>query len=250
MTEPEWEAFAHDLVRESLRVLKPRGSAVFIIQPNSERVGRMRPWAFRFLAWCADDLVRETSGRIGMVQDAYWWNTTAPPTVHCQRERGLMRPSVKACVWVGPEDCYRKQDEVLWRESDGNAASRVTGRVLSKLPSGQVMDQKRCSAAAAERGGVTPFNLLPMSNADSASSAGAHGHGAGTPYSLAAWWVRYLCPPGGIVCDPCGGTMTMGVAAVDHGCRFLGCEKEAKHYASGVERMEAATRQGHLFGGG
>jgi hypothetical protein len=103
MTEPEWEAFAHDLVRESLRVLKPRGSAVFIIQPNSERVGRMRPWAFRFLAWCADDLVRETGGRVGMVQDAWWWNTAAMPTVHCQRERGLMRQSVKPCVWVGPD---------------------------------------------------------------------------------------------------------------------------------------------------
>jgi hypothetical protein len=239
MTEAAWEEFAHAIVRESLRVLKPRGSAVYIVQPNSERVGRMRAWCFRFLAWCADDLVRETGGRVGIVQDAWWWNTTAPPTVHCQRTRGLMRPSVKPCVWVGAEDCYRSQDEVLWSESEGNAAARVAGRVLIGLPSGQTMDQKRCANTALERGGVTPFNLIPIANANSTESAGASGHGAGTPYDLAAWWVRYLCPKGGVVCDPCGGTMTMGLAAVRQGRRFLGCEKEAHHFAAGVERMSA-----------
>jgi len=239
MSEPAWEEFAHAVVRKSLRVLKPRGSAVFIVQPNSERVGRMRAWCFRFLAWCADDLVRETSGRVGMVQDAWWWNTTAPPTVHCQRTRGLMRPSVKPCAWIGAEDCYRSQGEVLWSESEGNAAARVAGRVLVGLPSGQTMDQKRCANTALERGGVTPFNLLPIANANSTESAGASGHGAGTPYDLAAWWVRYLCPKGGVVADPCGGTMTMGLAAVRQGRRFLGCEKEAHHFAAGVERMSA-----------
>lgn len=250
MTEAEWEAFAHDLVRESLRVLKPSGSAVFIIQPNSERVGRMRAWVFRFLAWCADDLVRETGGRVGMVQDAWWWNTAAMPTVHCRREHGLMRQSIKPCVWVGPEDCYRDQSAVLWCESDSMAAEDRSSRAIRKYPSGQSKRSGKMAAIVDERGGVTPFNLLPMPNTDSATSAGSEGHGAGTPYSLAAWWVRYLCPPGGVVCDPCGGAMTMGIAAVEHGCRFLGCEKEAKHYASGVKRMEAATRQGHLFGSG
>lgn len=239
MTEAQWETFAHALVRKSLRVLKPRGSAVFIIQPNSERVGRMRAWVFRFLAWCADDLVRETSGRVGMVQDAWWWNTTAPPTVHCQRIHGLMRPSMKPCVWIGPDDCCRDQGAVLWSESDGNAAARVTGRVLAGLPSGQTMDQRRCANTALERGGVTPFNVLPIANANSNESAGASGHGAGTPYDLAAWWVRYLCPKGGIVVDPCGGTMTMGLAAVRQGRRFLGCEQMAQHFDAGVKRMSA-----------
>jgi hypothetical protein len=52
----------------------------------------MRPWLFEFMAkWC-----REWN----MVQDAWWWNHTTAPTVHCQRKYGLMRPSLKACVWV------------------------------------------------------------------------------------------------------------------------------------------------------
>lgn len=262
MSEPEWEAFAHSLVRKSLRVLKPRGSAVFIIQPNSERVGRMRAWCFRFLAWCADDLVRETGGRVGMVQDAWWWNIAAAPTVHCHRDKGLMRPSVKPCAWVGPEDCYRAQDEVLWSESERNAMARTSGRVgVECRPSGQRFDLARVSAAAAERGGVTPFNCLPIPNTESASSAGASDHGALTPYDLAAWWVRYLCPKGGVVADPCGGEFTMGLAAVRQGRRFLGCEKERHHFDAGVRRMSAcdldavspvrvdSADHGPLFGG-
>lgn len=241
MTEAEWEVFAHALVRKSLRVLKPRGSAVFIIQPNSERVGRMRAWVFRFLAWCADDLVRETNGRVGLVQDAWWWNTTAPPTIHSQRARGLMRPSVKPCVWVGPEDCYRAQDEILWTESEGNAALRGASRILRYRPSGTHMRDGRCAAVSEARGGVTPFNLLPFTNGGSVGQAGEFGHGAGTPYDLAAWWVRYLCLKGDVVADPCGGTMTMGIAAVRQGRRFIGCEQMAQHFAVGVERMASCS---------
>lgn len=263
MTEPEWEVYAHALVRNSLRVLKPRGSAVFIIQPNSERIGRMRAWAFRFMAWCADDLVRETGGRIGMVQDAYWWNITAAPTAHCAREYGLMRPSLKPSVWVGPENCYRSQEEVLWTESQSNAALRTSARTgIENRPSGQRFDTARVSSAASERGGVTPFNVLPMANTNSTESAGASDHGAGTPYDLAAWWVRYLCPRGGVVVDPCGGSMTMGLAAVRQGRRFLGAEKMESHYQKGVARMAScdldttspivsySTDSGPLFGGG
>lgn len=241
MTEAQWEVFAHALVRKSLRVLKPRGSAVFIIQPNSERVGRMRAWVFRFLAWCADDIVRETGGRVGMVQDAWWWNITAAPTAHCARENGLMRPSLKPSVWVGPENCYRSQEDVLWAESSYNAAERTSSRASKnsreKHISGASMHEGKARAAALERGGVTPFNVLPMHNSGNTDSGSAHGHDASTPYDLAAWWVRYLCPKGGIVADPCGGTMTMGLAAVRQGRRFLGCEKMESHYQKGVARM-------------
>jgi hypothetical protein len=236
MTEAQWEEFAHALVRKSLRVLKPRGSAVFIIQPNSERVGRMRAWVFRFLAWCADDLVRETGGRVGMVQDAWWFNPAAMPTIHCNRDRGLMRPSMKPCAWIGSEDCYRAQDEVLMRPAESLAALSKADRVLNTSPSGHHINHRRTADTMIERGGATPMNTLPMTPDGGAGDAG---HGAGTPYDLAAWWVRYLCPKGGVVADPCGGTMTMGLAAVRQGRRFLGCEQMAQHFAAGVERMSA-----------
>src|SRR6185312_5641104 len=100
-TEAEWFALMDPVVSHCRRVLKPTGSAVFILQANQEKVGRTRPWLWRFMAkWCEE---------WNMVQDAWWWNHARSPTVHCSRGNGLMRPSVKAMVWCGPPDCYRNQ---------------------------------------------------------------------------------------------------------------------------------------------
>lgn len=221
MTEPEWHAMMKGLVAECRRVLKPSGSAVFILQANSERVGRMRPWLWEFMAWTARDW--------NQVQDAWWWNFTAPPTVHCHRTRGLMRPSLKACVWLGAPGCFRDQSRVLWSQSDANAAVDRGDRALRVFPSGLSLRRGRCATAADDRGGVTPFNLLPFANTDSQSSAGAHGHGAGTPNALCSWWVRYLCPPGGTVLDPFCGSGSTGVAANAEGFDFIGIEREAEY---------------------
>lgn len=232
LSEPEWHVLMRGVVEQSRRVLKPSGSAVFILQPNSERVGRMRPWLWEFLAWTA----REWN----QVQDAWWWNTTAPPTVHTHRDIGLMRPSLKACVWLGEPDCYRDQGAVLWGESEANAAARTSARAdLERRPSGQSMRAGRCSASAADRGGVTPFNVLPIPNTNSVDSGGAHDHGAATPYPLCAWWVRYLSKPGETILDPFAGSGTTGAAALRLGRHFMGAEKDAGHYATACERLAA-----------
>jgi DNA modification methylase len=229
-----WRLMRRVVVPESRRVLKPKGSAVYILQPNSERVGRMRPWVFEFQAWVAR--------RWNMVQDAWWWNFSMAPTVHTQRARGLMRPSIKACVWAGAPDCYRDQESVLWKESDGNAAARQASRALQTMPSGLTMRRGRCAAAAIERGGVTPFNLIPTANAASNRGSGDEGHGAGTPYHLAAWWIRYLCPPGGVVLDMFGGAGTMAEAARDQGRRCILIEKDGVSVARARSLMARAPR--------
>ncbi len=56
-------------------------------------------------------------------------------------------------------------------------------------------------------------------------------------YALAAWWTRYLVPPGGVVADPCMGDGTMGRAAVQQGRRFVGCEIMQEHYERAVKNM-------------
>jgi site-specific DNA-methyltransferase (adenine-specific) len=217
LTEPEWHALMDGVVGECRRVLKPSGSAVFVLKPNSERVGRMRPWLWEFMAkW-----TREW----GMVQDAWWWNHATPPTVHCHATRGLMRPSMAALVWLGPEDCYRDQGAILWAESEGNAvARRKADMALNYRPGGQHVRKGRCSAKAGERGGVTPFNVIPMTNANSATSAGAYGHPAGTPEDLVRYWIAYLCPVGGMVLDPFLGSGTVGMVAENLGRRWFGIE--------------------------
>lgn len=237
LTEAEWWGLMMDVCRESRRVLKPEGSAVFILQPNSRTVGSMRGWLFRFQAWACDHW--------NMVQDAWWWNFTAPPTVHCNRDRGLMRPSVKACVWLGDPDCYRNQDAILWRESDKNKANRVGERLSNDLkyhPSTMTMRNRRCAEVSGGRGGTTPFNLLPIANTDSANSAGANGHGAGTPLALAEWWTRYICPVGGTVLDPFMGVGTMGLAAIRLERDFVGIESFPAYFSIAERRINRMLR--------
>lgn len=238
-TEAEWDALMRRVVSECRRILKTTGSAVFILQPNSEKVGRMRVWLWDFLSWTA----REWN----QVQDVWWWNPATPPTVHCQRQHGLMRPSLKACVLLGEPDCYRRQDAILWTESEANAAVTREDRALQRKPSGQSMRAGRCAALSDERGGVTPFNLLPISNTDSQSGAGSHGHGAGTPLALCRWWVRYIVPSGGVVLDPFTGSGTTGLAALEEGCRFVGIEREPHFADIARQRMTHASKQGRLF---
>jgi DNA modification methylase len=235
LSEADWRTLMDAICTEARRVIKPRGSMVAILQPNSERVGRMRSWLWHFMA--------DWSDRWGVVQDAWWWNHTATPTVHAHRTRGLMRPSVKACVWLGNPDCYRDQTAVLWTETEGNESARQEGRALHKMPGGLTIRRERCGMAALERGGVTPYNLLPIANADSGTSAGSEGHGAGTPYDLAAWWTRYLCPEGGVCADPFTGSGTMGMAALRQGRRFVGCEGFARYVPIARRRCAAAERQ-------
>jgi DNA modification methylase len=230
MSEGEWFAMMERLILELRRVLKPAGSAVFILQPNSAKVGTMRAWLWRFMVYLCEEW--------NVIQDAYWWNFAPLPTVHSAR--GLMRPSVKYAVWCGPSDCYRDQDAVLWQESQRNVAQRLNGRAtLRYTPSGAHLREAVISAAAERRGGVTPFNLLPVAAGDSATSAGAHGHGAGTPAALADWWIRYICPPKGTVLDPFAGSGTIPLEAIKNQCHAIGIEKMSKYYEMMRARVEA-----------
>lgn len=239
LSEAEWHALMRGVVAESRRVIKPSGSAVFVLQPNSERVGRMRPWLWEFMAWTA----REWN----QIQDAWWWNHAAPPTVHCQRRYGLMRPSMKACVWLGAPDCYRNQDAVLWSPSDAMASVDREDRALHTTPSGQTVRHGRIAATADERGGVTPFNVIPMANTDSSKSGGASGHGAATPEPLCGWWTRYLAPPGGTVIDPFNGSGTTGLACLRTGHRYVGVEQDERYCEMAADRLSRATAHTSLF---
>ncbi len=241
-TEAEWFALMNPVVEECRRVLKPTGSAVFILQPNSEKVGRMRTWLWEFMA--------KWGREWGMVQDAWWWNIAAPPTIHCNRDRGLMRPSVKSCVWLGGEDCYRDQSAVLWSESMANVATRSAQRANKTAayytPRGGITNKARATAVAEERGGVTPFNIVPIAGTESFSSAGSHGHGAGTPLTLCRWWVRYICPPGGTVLEPFAGSGTVGLAALKEGRKCLMIERHPPYCDIIRRRLSEA---GTLFAG-
>ena len=49
MGETEWLQLMKSVIPECKRILKPKGSAVFVIQPNYETLGHMRLWAWDFV---------------------------------------------------------------------------------------------------------------------------------------------------------------------------------------------------------
>lgn len=131
-TEDEWFELMGAVVPQLRRVLVPTGSAVIILQANSEHVGTMRPWLWEFMSWVCKEW--------NVIQDVYWHNPSTPPTRHCNRKYGLMRPAVKTCVWLGPPNAYRNQDAVLIPLGKSTRRLLETGRAaddtLRYSPSG------------------------------------------------------------------------------------------------------------------
>lgn len=238
MTEEQWHAMMRELLPLCRDRLTPRGSILVVIQPNAVTPGKMRLWAYEFVAWV---------GRWwNLVQDVYWFNRAAMPTVHSRRSVGLLRCGMKWLVWIGPEDCYRAQEEILWTPSERILQVSLEDRSYQRRPSGHHVVQGRTREAMDERGGTTPFNCFFSANTASHQSSGEEGHGAGIPKELCDRLVRYLCPPGGLVLDPFCGMVTVGVAAVESGRRFVGIDKDPQWRESGLRRLQGAGSQGCL----
>ena len=227
MTEAAWLEMMKEVTDECRRILKPTGSMVIILQPNFEKVGQMRLWAWRWVLWAAE--------KWNLVQDIYWWCVNTPPTHAANRRVGLLRQSVKWLAWFGSPNCYRNQDAVLWEPSNSMDVVKWEDRCLRQLPSTHTIRRGRIAEAASERGGATPFNLIPIS---AASPAEHRGHPASTPYALAAWWCRYILPSGGVLLDPFCGSGTMLTAGLDHGAsRVIGIDKEKKYLRIAKRRI-------------
>jgi site-specific DNA-methyltransferase (adenine-specific) len=56
-----------------------------------------------------------------------------------------------------------------------------------------------------------------------------------------------ICEPGGLVLDPFMGSGTTGVAAVQSGRQFIGCEQHPGYFDIACRRVEEATKQHQLF---
>ncbi len=233
-TEAEWFDLMQPVVRELKRVLMPTGSAVIVLQPNSEHIGSMRPWLWDFLSWVCKEW--------NVIQDVYWFNPSMPPTAHCNRKYGLMRPAVKTCVWLGPLNAYRNQDAVLKPLGKSTRLALENGRgaddTLRYSPSGLSIRWGRALRTAAERGGATPFNLIQLPNTN-----GRSGHSAGTPVTLCDWWIRYITRPGDTILDPFAGASTVGEASLRLGRKFIGIEKDKRYYRKSIERLSKQERR-------
>lgn len=240
-TEEEWHMLMRKVVVECKRVLKPKGSAMFVLQPNFRVIGSMRTWVWEFLLYCAKEW--------NVVQDVYWWNTTAMPAAGCQEKYGLLRQSVKYLVWIGEPDCYRNQKSVLLKPEDIDKIVKRSERLKKKAeetekeervlrPSGHSWKMSGIYDQVLRNGGVTPMNILPIAPRVDKDTAGMFGHGAGTPIDLINWWIRYLTKEGDVVLDPFMGSGTTGVECVRMNRIAWGCEKEKEYYDIARKRMQ------------
>jgi site-specific DNA-methyltransferase (cytosine-N4-specific) len=226
MPADEWHLMMHKVVQESRRILKDDGSAAFLLQPNSAKVGQMRPWLWEFIVWAMHEW--------NMVQDVYWFNNAAMPNVHSQRKYGLMRPAVKHLVWLGSPDCFRNQDNIL---KEVAKQPKKSNHKLIYSPSGYTIRHDRAYSVPNERGGATPFNVITLTNTYKPTSAAKLGHGAGTPYDLMYKLVRYLTRPGDTVLDPFSGVGTTGAVCLNENRAYIGIEKYQKYHDIAVSEL-------------
>jgi len=237
-----WLAMMKALLPSLKPLLKPTGSCVFLIQPNSERAGRMRPWLWDFMSWACHNL-----GDWGIVQDVYWWDCAAMPKGGAN-SKGLLRNSVRTCVWLGPYDCYRNQSAVKWRKADTDKAVRQVQRATHGLPLSDPEELTNalgcCSLHSFEgEAGVVPFNLLPIpAGVGPTSNGDATAWSVRTPSSaLCDWWVKYICPQKGRVLDPFSGSGTVVFSALNQGKTGLGIEMIEEYHNSATGRLKRLT---------
>ena len=121
------------------------------------------------------------------------------PLTGTSRKDGLMRHSMNFGVWLGPPDCHRNQDNVLWTPSDTIFADGKSEKELHNKLAGRACRDGRIAETEEERGGTTPFNLLPVPVGGIAATYNCHP--ATTTYDNAAWWVKYLLPQGSVLLD-------------------------------------------------
>lgn len=73
-------------------------------------------------------------------------------------------------------------------------------------------------------------------------------HDTQKPVELFEHYIGNSTQRGDLVLDPFMGSGTTGVAAVNLGRKFIGIEKDERHFANAVDRIRSETSQRSLFG--
>ena len=102
--------------REARRVLRPlKGSAVFILQPNYEKIGKTRLWLWEFLLKAAKEW--------NLVQPVFWLGNRRHAPRRDEPQAGTSSPKREnggdLARGTGPPP---NQDGVLWNSHPGNVS--------------------------------------------------------------------------------------------------------------------------------
>ena len=89
---------------------------------------------------------------------------------------------------------------------------------------------RRGARGYSDTGGASRFfYCAKASRSEREAGTDGNGHPTVKPVALMRWLVRLVTPVDGVVLDPFTGSGTTGVAAVQEGRRFIGCEREAEY---------------------
>lgn len=92
---------------------------------------------------------------------------------------------------------------------------------------------------------ANPGNVLKLNVGGGAmGSKLAHDNEAPFPESLAEFYVKSFCPPGGLTCDPFSGSGTTAAACVKNGRNFIGCDVRESQVELTRKRIEEARQHG------
>lgn len=126
-------------------------------------------------------------------------------------------------------------------------AGRMRGLAVPSMPFAFRPDRHQevlCShgfgcvaSAAAERGGTTPFNLMPISNGGQPRGD----HPSTTPQQLAEFWCKYIVPENGVLLDCFAGSGGILTSGLDNGAsKVIGVEKEQRYVDLAWQRIREA----------
>ena len=154
---------------------------------------------------------------------------------------GKYRPAAKSLKAVARSSVERKAriEAVTWIHGDcQKELKKLAFHTVDAIITDPIYPEvnREYGRFSEERGGTTPYNFLPIPTGG--QPRGAEHHPATTPYDVAAWWCRYVLPPGGVLLDCLCGSGTMLVAGLNHGTsQVIGIEKEKKYLQIAKRRI-------------
>jgi hypothetical protein len=126
---------------------------------------------------------------------------------------------------MGSGCAYPVGGAMSYRTQDGRRRNARTG---SRIASGKVQTRRKPDGSRPRDGiyrppaKANPGNIIRCKTGGGALGSDlAHENEAPFPEALAEFFVRSFCPPGGVVCDPFGGSGTTMVVALKWGRRAI-----------------------------
>lgn len=181
--------------------------------------------------WLAADLTRRDGLACGPSPYAWVKPNAMPGSGSENYHRRAWEPIYAFCL---PDRLpLAWSDPLAFGEAPVKGTKRGQRMTRRKSSGARPLDSKYTAPAIANPGNVLSCKV----GGGNLGHPLAHENEAPMPLSLAERFVRWYCPPSGIVCDPFIGSGTTAHAAILHGRRFVGCDIRASQVELARRRL-------------